>query len=42
MVHSMIKRLGRPGDIASCATYVSSDESTRLTAADICIDGGTT
>lgn len=39
---SMIKRLGQPEDIAWCAVYLASDESTWVTAADFCIDGGAT
>jgi NAD(P)-dependent dehydrogenase (short-subunit alcohol dehydrogenase family) len=39
---SMIKRLGQPDDIAWCAVYLASDESTWVTAADFCIDGGAT
>jgi NAD(P)-dependent dehydrogenase (short-subunit alcohol dehydrogenase family) len=38
----MIKRLGRPEDIGWCATYLASDESTWVTAADFRIDGGST
>jgi len=38
----MIKRLGRPEDIAWCATYLASDESTWVTGADFAIDGGAT
>lgn len=37
----MIKRLGQPEDIAWCAVYLASDESTWVTAADFAIDGGT-
>jgi NAD(P)-dependent dehydrogenase (short-subunit alcohol dehydrogenase family) len=39
---SMIKRLGQPEDVAWCAVYLASDESTWVTAADFCIDGGAT
>jgi NAD(P)-dependent dehydrogenase (short-subunit alcohol dehydrogenase family) len=42
MAKSMIQRLGQPEDIAWCATYLASDESTWVTAADFCIDGGAT
>lgn len=38
----MIPRLGQPEDIAWCATYLASDESTWVTAADFAIDGGAT
>jgi NAD(P)-dependent dehydrogenase (short-subunit alcohol dehydrogenase family) len=42
MAKSMIQRFGQPEDIAWCATYLASDESTWVTAADFCIDGGAT
>ena len=42
MAKSMIKRLGQPEDIAWCATFLASDESSWATAADFCIDGGAT
>lgn len=42
MQKSMIKRLGQPADIAWCATYLASDESTWVTAADFRVDGGST
>jgi NAD(P)-dependent dehydrogenase (short-subunit alcohol dehydrogenase family) len=38
----MIKRLGQPEDIGWCATYLASDESGWVTAADFRIDGGST
>lgn len=38
----MIKRVGQPEDIAWLATYLASDESTWVTAADISVDGGAT
>jgi NAD(P)-dependent dehydrogenase (short-subunit alcohol dehydrogenase family) len=38
----MIKRLGQPEDIGWCATYLASDESSWVTAADFRIDGGST
>ena len=38
----MIKRLGQPEDIAWCATFLASDESSWVTAADFRIDGGST
>jgi len=42
LAKSMIQRLGQPEDIAWCAVYLASDESTWVTAADFCIDGGAT
>jgi len=36
----MIKRLGQPEDVAWMATYLVSDESTWVTAADFSLDGG--
>ncbi len=38
----MLKRLGQPEDIAWCAVYLASDESSWVTATDISIDGGAT
>jgi NAD(P)-dependent dehydrogenase (short-subunit alcohol dehydrogenase family) len=38
----MIKRLGQPEDIAWMATFLASDESTWITAADFAVDGGAT
>lgn len=38
----VIKRLGQPQDIAYCALYLASDESTWVTGANFCIDGGVT
>jgi NAD(P)-dependent dehydrogenase (short-subunit alcohol dehydrogenase family) len=35
-----IKRLGKPEDIAWCAVYLASDESTWVTGAEFSIDGG--
>ena len=42
LAKSMLKRLGQPEDIAWCAVYLASDESTWVTAADFCVDGGAT
>lgn len=39
---NMIKRFGQPEDIAHCATWLGSDESTYVTGADISVDGGAT
>jgi NAD(P)-dependent dehydrogenase (short-subunit alcohol dehydrogenase family) len=36
----MVGRIGKPEDIAYCAVYLASDESTWVTAADFPIDGG--
>jgi NAD(P)-dependent dehydrogenase (short-subunit alcohol dehydrogenase family) len=38
----MLSRLGQPEDVAWCATYLASDESSFVTAADFAIDGGAT
>lgn len=42
LAKAMLKRLGQPDDIAWCATYLASDESSWVTAADMSIDGGAT
>ncbi len=36
----MLKRLGQPEDIAWCAVFLASDESSWITAADFSVDGG--
>lgn len=38
----LIKRIGRPEDIAYCALYLASDESGFCTGQNFCIDGGLT
>ena len=40
--HAILKRVAQPEDIAWLATYLASDESTWVTAADFNIDGGAT
>ncbi len=42
LAKNMVKRLGQPVDIAHCATWLASDESTYVTGADISVDGGAT
>jgi NAD(P)-dependent dehydrogenase (short-subunit alcohol dehydrogenase family) len=39
--HMMLKRIGTVDDIANCAVYLASDESSWVTGADIAVDGGT-
>jgi NAD(P)-dependent dehydrogenase (short-subunit alcohol dehydrogenase family) len=36
----MLKRVGRPEDIAYCALFLASDESAWITGADFAVDGG--
>jgi NAD(P)-dependent dehydrogenase (short-subunit alcohol dehydrogenase family) len=35
-------RIGKPADIAYCALYLASDESSWVTGANISVDGGIT
>ncbi|MBL4827604.1 MAG: SDR family oxidoreductase [Spongiibacteraceae bacterium] len=42
MAKNMLKRLGKPEDIAWCAVYLGSNESTYVTAADFSVDAGAT
>ncbi len=39
---TMLNRLGRPDDIAWCALFLASDESSWVTAGDFPVDGGVT
>jgi len=38
----MLKRMGAPDDVAHCAVFLASDESSFITGADFAIDGGAT
>jgi NAD(P)-dependent dehydrogenase (short-subunit alcohol dehydrogenase family) len=40
--HAILSRLGQPEDIAWCATFLASDESSWVTGADFSVDGGAT
>jgi NAD(P)-dependent dehydrogenase (short-subunit alcohol dehydrogenase family) len=42
MSRLMLKRLGQPEDVAWCATFLASDESSWVTGADFSVDGGAT
>ncbi|MFT4067745.1 SDR family NAD(P)-dependent oxidoreductase [Paraburkholderia sp.] len=42
LAKAMVKRTGQPEDIAWCALYLASDESSWVTAANFPIDGGAT
>ena len=37
-----LRRIGEPEDIAYCALYLASDETSWVTGANITVDGGTT
>lgn len=39
---SLMKREGRPGEIAQAATYLASDEASYVTGAELVVDGGYT
>jgi NAD(P)-dependent dehydrogenase (short-subunit alcohol dehydrogenase family) len=40
--HLMIKRFGKPEDVASCIVFLASGESSWVTAAEYRVDGGFT
>jgi NAD(P)-dependent dehydrogenase (short-subunit alcohol dehydrogenase family) len=42
LAKNMIKRLGKPEDVAFCATWLASDEAAYVTGADIAVDAGAT
>jgi NAD(P)-dependent dehydrogenase (short-subunit alcohol dehydrogenase family) len=42
LAKNMIKRFGRPEDVAFCATWLASDEAEYVTGADIAVDAGAT
>jgi NAD(P)-dependent dehydrogenase (short-subunit alcohol dehydrogenase family) len=42
LAKNMIKRLGTPADVASCAAWLCSDEAGYVTGADIAVDAGAT
>jgi NAD(P)-dependent dehydrogenase (short-subunit alcohol dehydrogenase family) len=42
LAHAILKRVGQPEDIAWAATFLASDESSWITAADLHVDGGAT
>jgi len=39
---TMLNRLGQPEDVAWCALFLASDESSWITASDFAVDGGVT
>lgn len=42
LAKNMLKLLGEPQDVASCAVWLASDEARYVTGADIAVDGGAT
>lgn len=42
LAKNMLKRLGEPCDIATCAVWLASDEARYVTGADIAVDAGAT
>jgi NAD(P)-dependent dehydrogenase (short-subunit alcohol dehydrogenase family) len=42
LAKNMIKRLGKPEDVAFCAIWLASDEAEYVTGADIAVDAGAT
>ncbi|MDB6062522.1 MAG: putative short chain dehydrogenase [Verrucomicrobiaceae bacterium] len=42
MAHSLVKRIGRPEEIAGVAAFLASDEASFITGTDYLVDGGLT